>query len=209
MKLKSLAAAVALASCATAHAAPQILGSMSFADGGLNVPSVPSSSIVSQLGVGLLNPVTQGVPGTFSCTGDFNLGAPCALAPAPTTGPINFATLLGSIYTYAGFTFDLSGITGIVRTPLASTGVGDALADVLAFTITGLVSGPGFAATPFGGMWTGQGACQGSAGTCLSNMTASWSASVTALPRIPEPSILALLGLGLGIIALRKTRDAR
>ena len=133
------AAVVALGlGAGTADAVP-ITGSLSFSDGGVTVPPVPSTSIVSQL-----NTITQGPPAANACSGSFTSAAPaCDLSPPLTASTIDLLAPAGTIYTYGPFTFTLSGVSNIVRTPLAVGGAGLGN-DALQFEIAGTVDdGPG------------------------------------------------------------------
>jgi len=182
-----------------------ITGSLSFSDGGLTLPPVPTTSIVSGL-----TTITQATPAVTSCTGDFTgCGIPNTAGTIALAGPFGgtvYSTTVGALT----YTFTLSGVSNVSPTPLAPSG--DILVDGLDFNIAGTVDdGPGGAdPTAFSGLWTGNGSCVGDTGpaTCTETPTGSWSVSISALgvpERIPEPASAALLGVGLlGLGLLRR-----
>ena len=98
-----------------------INGSLSFSDGFLTVGAVPpGTSIISQL-----TTVTQGsTPIPTMCSGNFTTAAPaCNIPGASTASTFTIPPMAGTVYTYDGFTFSLTGISNVVRTPLSFTGV--------------------------------------------------------------------------------------
>lgn len=193
--LAAMAATALLAGCYPAYAAP-ISGAISFSDGGITTPPLPSTSIVSGLDI-----VTQGPPAVNTCSGSFTTAAPDCNIPgaAPTAGVVNLLAPAGIVYTYDGFTFSVSAIGNIQRTPLDTGHILNLGTDALEFTMVGVVDGGGLDQAVWAGIWTGNGVCLANDTTCISNASASYSVSIVAgVPQqVPEPSSLALLAAGL------------
>src|SRR5262245_60044940 len=158
-----------------------INGSLSFTDGGLSIPGVPSTSIVSAL-----TNITQGLPGVNGCTVDFTSGGggACDLLGTLAAGNFSLAAPAGTVYQYGGFSFQITSVSSIVPAALHITtelGAVDLLGDALAFNLAGVVDdgAGGFDPTLFAGTWTAQGSCSGpgtpAPPTCTSEASASWS----------------------------------
>lgn len=177
-----------------------IIGGISFSDGfeatGL------TTSIVSQLTtINVIN--GAGVTQASGCTGDFGT---CTPPPVVFGNAEDFTigTVPVQAYTYGNFTFTITGFGAPTRNALNC--VGQNCTDSLVFIGTGTVddgAGP-LDASNFSISWTANGSCLRNLDSvltqCDSNVTASWSASISAagaIPQTPEPATLALFGLGL------------
>jgi hypothetical protein len=199
-----LASSVSLVLTASAANAVPIIGSISFSDGFGSLPEPPTSAIVSDKTTFDVQPEAQ----VFTATGDL----------AGTTSPATaFDFDVNSLptpffSTSNGFSFLLTNAAIGARVPLVCAN--NLCTDSIRLEVSGNVSGSGFDPTEFLGTWTGNGSCIGVAGTgtCSSDVSATWSASLTVTGEevpppvtIPEPASIALLGLGLaGMAAVRR-----
>jgi hypothetical protein len=181
-----------------ASAAGFINGSLSIA-GGFDEQPPPGTSIVSGLVSFLIDANALGVGGV----GDFG----GANGPAVANDFDLFLPNNEVLYLTTGdFTFQLNRIVNVL--PVALECGNNICRDKLILDIEGVVTGPAFLPTAFAGVWTGQGSCIGSAGVCTSDVTSSWSASLTALGRsVPEPGSLGLLLTGMLGLAFGRRRS--
>jgi hypothetical protein len=185
-----------------ATAASYISGSVSF-DAGFDCDCFPvgATSIVSQLL--LIEPESpadaSGGQGDFAgSNGDDTVVADnIDLSNAP--GTVAYITV-------SGFTFEITAVSNIMRT--AMTCGGGICLDSLRFRMSGTVTHDDFLPTQFSGIWTGQGTCLGSNGTCDQRPSASWSASLSARG-VPEPASLVMLALGVLAVGFATVRRSR
>lgn len=102
-----------------------------------------------------------------------------------------------------GFTITILGVENIMRRPFVC--IGGVCQDSLRVRVWGEIVGNGYRPGGVHGIWTGQGSCLGRAGVCISQPSASWSASFSAI-RIAEPAVLLMTLLGLLGIGASKRR---
>jgi hypothetical protein len=210
MPLKTLhgALGVLLALNSGVASAIFVTGSISFSDGFETTVAPPTGSIVS----GLTSFDLEAVGAISGSNGAFvGLNNPTGAG----VSDFSFAGLPSAFYTAGTFSFELFTIANVDSTPLSCNAQG-LCNDALTFDVAGSVSGPGFDPTLFLGSWSANGSCLGAGTTCQSNVTASWSSSISAVgreappppPSVPEPSTLALMGLILAGLAVATKRRA-
>lgn len=211
MQIKQMLTAVSLAAAAVVSPlanAGAITGAITFADGITN-PNHGAMDIVASLTT-------------------FSQGAMSFATGCITFTPCNVLTPNGFTYSFAGgpgqlvyqtgtFTFYVDSFSLIAMQPpfacTPSPGGGQQCQDHLTFNGTGYVhdSSGTYADTIIGLGFGVNGGCTDSDGDgkCDSNWTASYDTTITAngvLRQIPEPTTLALIGLGIAGLGLSRRR---
>jgi hypothetical protein len=197
---------VALGLTAGSAQATFINGSVGVSDAGITLSNLPGS-MVSQLLT-----VTLGSSVIAPCAGD--LASACAASPAGATTMTIPLTAPGGMtvqFITGAFTWNILLLTSITRTaPTNDTGL---VSDQLALIGFGTVDGPGFQQTlarlAFGASGSCNEASPGSTNCEAGTETATWQGTLSArgtAVSLPEPGVLALLGLGLGLAALSLRR---
>ncbi|MEI7868613.1 MAG: PEP-CTERM sorting domain-containing protein [Candidatus Methylumidiphilus sp.] len=212
MKYLALVVLGMTAGAANAAPLPYIIGGLSIT-GALNpitstLPGYGTTAIVSAgtvfkgAGIGL----TGATSGSFAVipTNPPGPGTTANLVNLDITTPTSMNGLtvwhiVPAVGTAFDFTFNGSSLFG-TPTRIGLHGPGGNLTDSIAFDFEGVVTNPGFSPTKFFATYTANGSCNGTSpnGPCSSNVTNSWSASISANGQpVPEPGSLSLMGIGL------------
>lgn len=205
-KLISWILGIALASSAAPVLAVPIVGGISFSDG-FQTTGTTTSVVSGLVNIDVIN--AANVAQVNGCSGAFG-----ACLPPPVLFGLASDFTIGAApvlaFSYNGFDFTINSFGVSTPTPLSCNAQG-VCTDALEFVAQGTVddgAGPGDP-SQFQLVWTANGSCLGSLpGGCTSNVSASWSASISATGspvRTPEPASLALFGVGLlACAAIRK-----
>jgi hypothetical protein len=198
--VRGLLAVLALAGFTSASALPTINGSISFSDG------FDSTGTDTYVVSGLTAIDVGGQALAQGCTGDFP--PPNCFVIGNYAFDFDISTLGGQmVFDYDGFEFHVTSFGAPTRNGLTCD-TNFQCQDSLIFNASGYVIAPGFDATVFTMIWTGNGVCtdKQTANHCDDNsVSASWSASAvaTGVPsfQVPEPGTLALIGAALTLLA--------
>ena len=121
-----------------------------------------------------------------SSTGDFSAFV-SSQELVTDAGDIDINSPVGNpLYEAGGFTF--TTIALIEDTFMGLSCASGGCLDSRRLTFTGTIFGNGYEATPAIALWTANGSCLGSSGSCTSNYSASWSSSVVAVSQVPIPA---------------------